>query len=193
VSSQAAFFTEVIRLLKKAKIPCMVCGSLASSVHGRPRSTIDIDFVIDPNSEQLEAFIAAVPEGWYVSLEAARGALTQQSMFNVVDAASGWKADFIVRKDRPFSRAEFQRRQKVRIFRRSVDVAAAEDVILSKLEWSKDAGSERQYGDALGVAQLRGEQLDRTYLQKWAKDLGVEEELARLLAEAALLDRKGRS
>ena len=163
----------------------MVAGSLASSVHGRPRATNDIDLVIDPTADQLSRFLSSLPRGWYVSTEAAHDALRKRSMFNVVDPSSGWKADLIVRKDRPFSLTEFNRRRKVRVFRRTADVATPEDVILSKLEWARDAGSERQYQDAVGVAVVRWDELDRPYLEKWARELGVEEHLARLLKEAA--------
>ena len=58
--------------------------------------------------------------------------------------------------------------------------ATAEDVILAKLEWSKLGDSERQYVDAVNVAKVQGERLDRAYLLNWAKELGVEELLERL-------------
>ena len=78
---------------------------------------MDIDLVIDPTSTQLDRFVEAVSaSGEYVSLDAAREALEQRTMFNVVDPESGWKIDLIIRKERSFSDAEFERR--VRTWRR---------------------------------------------------------------------------
>lgn len=104
-------------------------------------------------------------------------------MFNVVNADSGWKADLIIRKDRPFSLQEFSRGVSGTILGIRVAVVTPEDSILSKLEWSRESGSERQYHDAIGVALLNVNTLDRNYLMQWAKELNVEQLLDRLLRE----------
>src|SRR5437773_4008458 len=101
--TQEEFVGRIAELLDKAGIPYMVCGSHASSFHGRPRATNDADFVIVPALDQLESFLASIPDKYYVSPDAAREALSSRSMFNVIDLAEGWKADLIVRKERPFS------------------------------------------------------------------------------------------
>ena len=108
-------------------------------------------------------------------------------MFNVIDTASGLKADFIVRKARPFSAVELQRSREAAVLGTPVPVATAEDTILSKLEWSKAGESDRQYRDALGIAALRRGQLDWVYLERWAAELDVREELSRLRADAESL------
>ena len=105
-------------------------------------------------------------------------------MFNVIDSSSGWKADFILRKDRPFSVEEFGRRRPAEIMGVRVNVAAPEDVILGKLEWVGRSGSERQLRDAASVIAVQGAALDRGYLAAWAKQLGVEDLLKRALAQA---------
>ena len=81
---------------------------------------------------------------------------------------------------RPFSRAEFDRRRRAIVDGVEVWVAAAEDVLLAKLEWSKATGSERQLRDAAGIVAVQGEALDGEWLSRWAKELGVEAELARV-------------
>lgn len=104
----------------------------------------------------------------------ARDALRRRLQFNVVDARSAFKLDLIVRKERSFSREEFDRRRSVDLLPGvRVSLASAEDTILSKLEWAKNAGrSEKQIDDAAGVlAVSRG--LDRAYVERWAAELGV--------------------
>jgi hypothetical protein len=56
-------------------------------------------------------------------------------------------------------------------------------VILAKLEWSRLGYSERQFIDAVNVARIQGEKLDRTYLEKWARDLDLEHQLERLFLQ----------
>jgi hypothetical protein len=177
----------VVRLvgnLEAAGIPYMVAGSVGSTFHGEPRTSNDVDVVIDPTPEQLERLVPALAAEHYVSPEAAREALSRRSMFNIIDLGSGWKADLILRKDRPFSREEFSRRRPVSLLSTPVWLASPEDVILSKLEWSKITPSDRQLRDALGVAVNQWSHLDQEYLRRWARELGVEEPLEQLLREA---------
>lgn len=177
-SQQHEFLRALAERLDAAAIPFMVSGSLASSFHGPARATNDMDLVIDRDATTLRVFVRSLPEDWYVSEQAAFDALNRRSMFNVIDTASGWKADLIVRKDRPFSEAELRRRVPAQVLGTTLPVVSPQDSILSKLEWAKEAQSERQYQDALGVAVVRWHDLDR-------KELGVEEVPDRLLRDAA--------
>ena len=182
--SQEEFLAQVARCLETVGIPFMVAGSYGSSYHGQPRATNDVDLVIDPTAEQLDRFVALLGDRFYVSQEAAREALRRRSLFNLIDFTKGWKADLIVRKDRPFSIEEFRRRQTSNIHGYQIPVASAEDVILTKLEWDKLTPSERQLQDALNVAVVQGPRLDQDYLRKWAPSLGVAEKLEELLQKA---------
>ncbi len=104
-----------VRSLEVARVPYMVTGSFASSYHGAPRTTQDIDIVIAPTLVTLRALLAQFPdEHYYVSEDAALDAYADEGMFNVIDHLTGWKVDFILRKRRPFSQHEFGRRRNVR-------------------------------------------------------------------------------
>lgn len=181
---QNKFLGHVINALNRANIPYMISGSLGSSFHGQPRATNDADFVIDPTPKQLLAFIESLGADIYVSKEAALQAVADNSMFNVIDIQSGCKADLMIRKKRPFSRQEFARRTSANIFGTDTYILSPEDSILSKLEWSKGRSSETQFNDALGVLLAQKDKLDFEYLKKWAKELGVEEALKKLIEEA---------
>jgi hypothetical protein len=184
MTSQKEFLERLVSLLEKAGIPYMVAGSMSSSLHGRPRATQDTDVVIDPTEDQLASFLALLGQDYYVSRDAALEAFQRRTMFNVIDLARGWKADLILRKDRPFSRREFERRRQIETMGRRLWVVSPEDTILSKLEWMKGRESDVQYSDALGVAVARWETLDLEYLRKWAGELGVEAMLICLLKDA---------
>jgi len=184
LSDLARFLEKLLSLLEASGIPYMVTGSLGSVFHGEPRSSRDVDVVIDPSREQLETFVQGAKPQFYVSAAEARDAFERRSLFNVVDLETGWKADLVVRKDRPFSKEEFARRRSVGLHGRTLDIVSPEDSILAKLEWAKESGSEVQRRDALGVAIAQRGQLDYSYLRHWATELGLVETLDELLRAA---------
>ena len=168
---------RIILALDQAGIAYMLSGSFASAYYGASRSTQDIDFVIHASSEQLRSFIGALPVSeYYADLDSAVEAHQRQSMFNVIDLATGWKIDLIIRKSRAFSLEEFRRRQRVSLHDVPLFVASAEDVVISKLEWAKVAQSRRQIEDAAAILRMRWDSLDHSYLEKWIAELDVKKE-----------------
>ncbi len=101
--------------------------------------------------------------------------MADRTLFNVIDGESGWKADLIVRKDRPFSNAEFARRQPGMLLGVEIAIATPEDLILSKLEWASLGASARQLEDVRALVAMAGDALDRAYVAHWADALGLAE------------------
>lgn len=160
--------------LERAGVPYMLTGSYASSYHALPRATRDLDFVIWPTREQIRALIAELPRGeFYVDERVALEALSSYGQFNVISLATGWKADFMIRKPRPFSETEFSRRYRATLDGVELAIATAEDVLLAKLEWAKLGESSRQIEDAAEILKARNTQLDQAYLNQWIQQLGV--------------------
>lgn len=152
----------------------MLTGSLASSYHGAPRSTRDIDLVVDGSREALESLAVPLRDaGLYVSEEAIREAVSTRGMFNAIDPETGWKVDFIVRKDRPFSVHEFENRQQTHYLGLALSVARAEDVVVAKLEWAKLAHSERQLRDVAEIVSVQGRDLDLDEVKEWVERLAL--------------------
>ncbi len=169
--------------LEQNGIAYMIAGSFASNLHGMPRTTHDADIVVEIDEPRLQKFSHALAGEFYFDLDAARDALARNSMFSTIHYDSGFKVDFIVLKQRPFSRTEFQRRTTANYLGRRCWFATAEDTILAKLEWSKLSESERQFNDAVGTAKVQGKALDIDYLRRWSKDLQTDDLLHRLLQE----------
>jgi len=182
--SQAYFLERIVNKLELCGIPYMISGSLGSSFHGKPRSTNDIDIIIDPDSHSLQTFLEILGDDYYVCPETAMSALENRTMFNVIDNITGWKADMIIRKNRPFSIEEFNRRIEADIIGIKANVSTPEDTILIKLEWARDAKSERQFNDALGITVTKSKSLDIDYMKKWASELGLTKWLDKLFFEA---------
>jgi hypothetical protein len=172
-----ALLTLISGVLVELRIPYMLTGSLAAAYHGAPRATQDIDLVVDASVDSLLAAAKALRDaGLYVSDDAIREAASAAGMFNAIDPTSGWKVDFIVKKRRPFSVDEFNRRRDIEFMGLTLSIAQAEDVILAKLEWAKLADSERQLRDIAEMLGVQGSAVDRARIERWANDLKVAEQ-----------------
>lgn len=170
-------FRRITTALDQAGIRYMLSGSFASAHYGVPRSTQDIDLVIQATPAELRRFVEALSRNeYYADLDSALEAHKRQTMFNVIDLATGWKIDLIIRKSRAFSQEEFRRRQRVSLHDVPLFVASAEDVVISKLEWAKLAQSGRQIEDAAAILRMRWDALDHSYLATWIEELDLKKE-----------------
>ena len=172
-------FRNVRSALEAAGIAYMVTGSFASSIHGEPRASKDIDVVIAPTRDQLIDFIRRFPDDhYYVDEEDALDSFAHGTMFNIIDFASGWKVDLIFLKQRPFSQTEFARRKVEDLAGLCLSVATAEDILIAKLERSKMGESHRQLEHGTAIVRVRGDLLDREYVERCVKELGLSEQWA---------------
>ena len=171
----AELLADAVRRLERAHIPYMVTGSVASTYHGEPRATRDLDIVIDPLPDSLAVLVdGLLADGHYVDRDAAFAALRERTQFNAVGAGAS-KIDFIVRKDRPLSREEFERRRPADLLGTQAFIASVEDMIIAKLEWSLPFHSERQLRDVASMLDVAGDAIDRGYIDRWVGALGLAE------------------
>lgn len=182
---------EVVRVLDELEVPYLLGGSLASSLHGIPRSTQDADLVADLAHDHVAPLVARLQPAFYIDDERAAEAVERRSSFNVIHLATMTKVDIFPLKPDPLSRREMERRQRVTLAGEpdaALWVASAEDIILQKLAWFELGGgvSERQWQDVLGVLKVRGGELDIEELQRDAETAGLGELLRRALSEAGM-------
>ena len=138
---------DMVVRLNELGVEYMVTGSVAMSSYVAARSTMDIDVIIEIERSDIERFEQRFAGDYYVSLESIRQAKERNSMFNVMNFATGIKVDFITRKPNAFEAAKFSRRRRSKIGEIEFWVISKEDLILSKLWWAKDSHSERQFED----------------------------------------------
>ena len=155
----------------------MLTGSFALAFYATPRMTRDLDLVVALKEPDVEGLVAAFEADFYIDADAARTAIRAESIFNLMHLASGIKVDLIVRKVAPYRRLEFSRRQAVDLAGIQTWIVSREDLILSKLVWARDSGSELQLRD---VRALLDGTADAAYLREWAAKLGVAEMLEKL-------------
>lgn len=166
---------DVSERLERAEIAFMLTGSMAMNAYAQPRMTRDVDVVIEVRLEDAERLVRAFSPEYYIDAAAVERALRTETLFNVIHREFVFKVDCIIRKDAPFRRAEFARRQRLRIAGFDTWVVSKEDLILSKLAWGRDSRSEYQGRD---IRNLLATGCDREYVEKWAAELGVLEYLA---------------
>jgi hypothetical protein len=188
--SQPELLKRVVEALDRANVPYMFVGSTVSSLQGQPRSTHDIDIVVQISPEGGEQLVAAFPlPDYLLDPFAVRAAIANRKMFNLLDNVGGDKADFWVLDPDTYKQQAFSRRIRGRLAGVDVWVQAPEDTILSKLHWAKDlGGSEKQFKDALSVYEVQFGRLDLTYLEHWAKELKVSEDLQRIKEIAEVIE-----
>jgi hypothetical protein len=163
-------------------------GSLASSVHGYPRATLDADLVADLKPGHGRELAGRLGAAFYADAEAVEASIHERRSFNVIHLETMFKVDVFVLKTTPFDMESF-RRSRPQPFGPGdlvVRVATPEDTVLHKLLWFQKGYevSHRQWGDLTGVLKVQGERIDRDYLERWARDLGLEDLLRRAYADA---------
>jgi len=168
----------VSQRLETAGIEYMLTGSYALAYYTTPRMTRDLDLVVALTDRDADSISAIFSPDFYVDAEDVLTAVQSQRMFNLMHLESGIKLDFIVRKTSEYRQVEFARRQRLDLGGVPLWITTREDLILSKLVWAKDSGSELQRRDARSLVDAS---MDRAYTQQWADRLDVAIELMEIM------------
>jgi predicted nucleotidyltransferase len=161
-------FRDVVKKLNSNNISYMISGSVAMMYYSIPRMTRDIDIVI--KIEDIEGFYNTFKDEYYIDIRTIQDAVKNRSMFNIIHLKEAMKIDFIIRKDTEYRKIEFERRKQVEIDGSKVFIVTIEDLIISKLLWSRDSRSDFQIND---IKNLLKEKIDVYYLDKWVDRLGI--------------------
>ena len=170
VSAELEVLQDAIARLESAGIAYMLTGSVALSYYAEPRMTRDVDLVVALAGLDPKSIVALFAPDYYIAEADVGRAIAARSMFNVLHLGKVVKLDFIVRKDTPYRRREFERRKAVQMPGFEAWIVSREDLILSKLAWAKESGSELQLRD---VGALLAAGADEAYLRACAGELSV--------------------
>ncbi len=174
---QSELMSYVAEALQRRGIPYAITGSHASSVFGETRFTNDIDVVIDLNSQQLlEELLNDFPEGrFYVSEVGARYAVSHGGQFNIIHEDSSQKVDLIIPEKSNWP-DQLARRIKISIRPgEEIYFVAPEDLILKKMDFYREGGSEKHLRDIAGTLKISAGNIDLAYITDWSAKLGLSE------------------
>ena len=145
-------------VLDRVGLTYLVTGSTATIAYGEPRFTNDLDIVLDLPADRTAAFCAGFPPpDFYLSADAVADAVRTGFQFNVIHPASGLKIDFILLTTTAFDASRRSRGRQLPVLAdRSVAFASPEDVILKKLLYFREGGSEKHLRDIAGVVRVQG-------------------------------------
>ena len=179
-----AFFTYVVDVLERLNIPYMVVGGFAAIFYGEPRLTLDVDIVADMQSHHVPKLVQAFPiSDYYVSEEGIRDSLARRYPFNIIQPATGAKADIVPLPSDSFTLSAFGRRQRLVYDEAGLSAVfiGPEDMVLAKLLAFRETGSEKHLRDARGVlVTLRGK-LDLKRIGADAQAVHINDHLEKLL------------
>lgn len=169
--------------LRDINVTYLIGGSVASSMQGVMRATVDVDLVADLSREHAQPLVDALIDDCYIDLDAVLEAIRRRASFNVIHLPTAYKIDvFAMRRD-AFSRMELSRREFKQVVGSPdpLPIASAEDIVLRKLFWFRHGGeaSDRQWTDVQGVLKVNQGRLDLDYMRRWSQDLLVTDLLER--------------
>jgi hypothetical protein len=180
--NETDLLADCLRRLNRSEVTYYLTGSMASNYWGIPRTTHDIDFVVQLAISAVPRIIKEFSGDFFVDEAMVRAAFRPPHQFNAIDTRSALKVDFWLPTSDPFALEMLQRRVQATLFGEAAWLATAEDIILHKLIWNHITPSDRQLGDCAGIIAVQAERLDLGYLNHWANELHLTEDLADLLS-----------
>lgn len=159
---------RIVHIFDAEGIPYMIVGGFAVNFYNRVRFTADIDIIVQIYPHHVEKIVSHFPD-WLDFVDSFKESAKQGIVFNIIDFETGVKYDFMLYQDSDYNWIAFERRKEVDFLGISCNIAAPEDLILSKLKWYDMSKSEKQAGDISFLLNLPG--LDRQYVEVWAKKL----------------------
>ena len=177
----------VAQALEACSVRYVVGGSLASSVSGEPRATLDVDMMVALTEADIDCVLRGLGAEFHAVADSLRRAIRERSSANLIHTPTAVKIDLFIMGASPVDAPMMDRRRKIRLTEHppaELYVYTPEDILLQKLRWFRLGRevSERQWRDVLGIVLVQGEQLDREYLRACAGELGVEDLLERAIS-----------
>jgi hypothetical protein len=187
--------SEIARLLHPIlatlNIPYYITGGVAASIYGDPRTTRDLDLVIELNRNSIVGLVEALetagfycPPGAVEEMQKGRG-----QVLSVTHRTLVLNADMMLNANTEFDRSKMTRRRLEALDEAGLEqfwIAAPEDILLSKLLWRKQSRSQKQWTDILGIMKVQADGLERDYLTDWAEKLGLIDDLNLAFVEAGI-------
>lgn len=174
---QFELLQKIVTVFERLHVPYLVTGSVAAMAYGEPRLTNDVDVVAAVEERHIPGLVAEFPPvEFYIDADMIREVIRTRGQFNIIHPASGLKIDVIIRRDTAFDKSRFSRIRRIHPAQSyEADFASPEDVIIKKMEFYKEGGSEKHLRDIAGILKISGDEVDLGYISDWANRLDLME------------------
>lgn len=162
---------RVTNSLEIKDISYMLSGSLALNAYTVPRMSLDIDIVIELHEEHLLDFFEIFKDDYYINENTVKEEIKRRGMFNVIDHKTGFKVDFIIKKETEYRKHEFSRRIRESISDFDVWIVSPEDLVISKIDWIQQYQSDKQINDIQNLLSIST--IDLNYIKLWCNKLNL--------------------
>jgi len=173
-------FLLFVRPLNQATIRYVVTGSVAAIFYGKPRLTHDVDLVVFLNQEDIQKLSEIFPSPDFylppttaIIDEVSRG---ERGHFNIIHQETGFKADMYPTGRDELNAWAFRLKREVEFDGEKVRLAPPEYVIIRKLEYYREGGSQKHLTDIRAMLAASGDRLDRVTLNEWIRKRGLDSE-----------------
>jgi hypothetical protein len=177
----------VIDALDAAGIPYMLVGSLSSNAYGIPRNTKDADFVMQLGTVPLGNLMRHLPPGFRLESQVGFETITASTRYRVRYEPLTFLIELFEVTDEPYDQGRFGRRVETVYGGRKAYLPRPEDVIVTKLRWSKGGRRTKDIEDVRNVLAVQQGHLDLAYIRTWARQHDTLELFERLLTETPLI------
>ena len=175
------------QVLTKLDLPYYVTGRVAAIAYGETRTTQDLDLVVYVDLSDLSRLVSELEQNGFYVAGVDDVVIGKISILQVTQIETISRADIILTTDETSEQLKIARRQVYSLpDGTNIMIAAAEDIILSKLAWSRRIQSDKQWRDILGIFKTQRDRLDFAYLEQWSKRLKVSAELDKAKQESGI-------
>jgi hypothetical protein len=174
---------KVIDALDQLGVASMLVGSYSSNYYGRARATKDADFVIQIDQQSMGGLIPILGSGFKLDPRMSFESVTGTMRYILVHEVSAFKIEFFLLSSDAHDQARFQRRRPVQFLDRTVQLPTPEDVIITKLRWSKGGNRQKDVDDVRNVLAVQLDHLDFAYMYPWCDQHGTRQLLDALVAD----------
>src|SRR5438132_3590018 len=144
--NERELLVDCLRRLNRTGVVYYLTGSMASNYWGIPRTTHDLDFVVQLPVAAVPRIVQEFSGDFYIEEAAVRAVFQPPHQFNAIDTRSALKVDFWLARLEPFDQEMLRRRAQVPLSGELAWLSTAEDVILDNFVWNRLSPSDRQLG-----------------------------------------------
>jgi hypothetical protein len=170
----------VIDALESLAVPYMLVGSFSSNFYGIPRATHDADFVVQLREGQIRALVQELGPAFQLDPQLSFESVTGTTRYTLRLVDTPFEVELFSLSDDDHDRQRFFRRRRAELRGRQTFLPTAEDVIVTKLRWSRGGSRGKDLDDARNVIAVQGARIDWEYVGSWCERHGTREILESL-------------